>query len=140
MLESRLAEAQGRLETLFLEKFDLAHSMIEAMNERMQTAETTYSQASESYIRDMTEESGAIHSEYWEIRRAFQDEMARHQESERSLDTRISELEKQASHRISHEQQFCEQKWSQLAREAKEARRAGEEASKQRQERLAARV
>jgi len=140
MLESRLAEAQGRLETLFLEKFDQLHSGVATMNERMQGVEATYAQASDSFIRDMSEESSIIHNEYWDIRRAFQDEFARHKECHQSLSTRVAELEEHSSQRIAHKQHHSDQKWIQLERETSEARRAGENAAQQYQDHMVARI
>lgn len=140
MLGSKLAEAQGKLESLFLEKFDHAHAVVDAMQDRQQVVETSFVEASEIFIRDMTEDSAAIHGEYWEFRRGFQDEIARHHESGRLLNARIIDLVNVAAQRAAHEQQFNEQKWCQLAREAKEANRAGQEESKHFQDCMMARV
>lgn len=140
MLEVRLAEAQSKLEVLFLEKFDHAHAMVDAMSDRMQEVETTYSQANEIFVRDMTEESGAIHKEYWDFRLAFQEEITRHHESERVVSARIAELERLAMQRALHEQQFSEQKWCQLAREVQEESRMGHGFDQNFQEQMLARV
>lgn len=140
MLEVRLAEAQSKLEVLFLEKFDHAHAVVDAMSDRMQDVETTYSQASEIFVRDMTEESGAIHKEYWDFRLAFEEEIARHHESERVVNARIAEIERLAMQRATHEQQFSEQKWCQLAREVQEESRMGHGYDQNFQEQMLARV
>merc|ERR1719221_145104 len=140
MLEVRVAEAQSKLEVLFLERFDHAHAMVDAMSDRMQEVETTYSQASEIFVRDMTEESGAIHKDYWDFRLAFQEEITRHQESGRVVSARIAELERSATQRATHEQQFSEQKWCQLAREVQEETRMGQGYDQNFQEQMMARL
>lgn len=140
MLEVRLAEAQSKLEVLFLERFDHAHTMVDAMSDRMQEVETTYSQASEIFVRDMTEESGAIHKEYWDFRLAFQEEITRHQESGRVVNARIAELERLAIQRVTHEQQFREQKWCQLARAVQEESQMGQGYDQNFQKQMLARV
>lgn len=139
-LEWRLAEAQGQLETLFLEKFDEADSRVNALSEHMSRSESMYAQTSENYVREMTEESATIHSDYWEFRRAFQDELARHQDHQRILGARVAELEQRTAKQLANEKQVGEEKLSQLARSATEVRQAGEEESVHYQETVLAQV
>jgi len=134
--EARLSETQGRLEALFLGKFDQAHLMVDTLNDRMQAIDGSFPHASEVFIRDMAEESSVIHAEYWEFRHAFEDEMTRHQDYASTVAARLAELEKHTSTRLMQKQQHCEQKWSQLEREAWEARRASEETREHHESRL----
>lgn len=139
-LEGRLVEAQGKLESLFLDKFDSVHSALAALDERLHTVEGSFAQACESYIHDMREENLSTRAESMEFNRSFREELSKRHDTEDSINARISELQQRTDHRLASEQQVREQRWAQLAKDIPESNWAWEAANKDYQDQLAAKV
>mmetsp|Transcript_110100 Transcript_110100/g.350745 ORF Transcript_110100/g.350745 Transcript_110100/m.350745 type:complete len:576 (-) Transcript_110100:369-2096(-) len=139
-LEGRLAEAQGKLESLFLDKFDSVHSALAALDERLHTVEGSFAQDCESYIHDMREESLSTRAESMEFNRSYREELSKRHDTEGSINARISELQQRTEHRLESEQQVSEQRWAQLAKDIADSNWAREAANKDYQDQLVAKV
>jgi len=125
--EAKLSAAQGQLEAFFLEQFDHVHSLVDALDDRIGTVETTFVQARESYLQDMDDRSTALDQELSDLRRNFEDELAERKENESNVLARICRAEIATDEKLVREHRICEQKYVQLATDAAENSHARQE-------------
>lgn len=126
-VETQVADAQGSLESLFLERYDHMHSILEAMGDRVCTVEKDFSASRELYVRDMEEKSGAIDQDMSSLRSSFQQEAAERAESEKHLHQMVQALEAKTAEKLYHERNMFEHKFGRLHSDFEESKRVREE-------------
>lgn len=138
--EAKLAGAQGKLEALFLERFDHIHSLVDALDDRTSIVEKDFTHSRERYVAEMEDESGQLNQELCEFQQGFEEEIADRKLRESDLLEKIRVAEGKAAEKIAHEIQQHDQKYAHLARDAEDSSRAREESQRHFQERAIAEV
>lgn len=130
MFESQMATVQDKLESVFLERFDLLHSAVDSLNDRMDIVEKDFMQSREQYIRDIEDKSAMVVKDVSNLQTVFQNERSDRKERETLIAAKIRDLEARTAEKFTQEHQTCEQKYNLLHEELLESKMVREDNDK----------
>jgi hypothetical protein len=117
-LEERLAAAQGKLDSVFLDQFDSVQSSILALDERLRAVEQDFGCCREAYLQERQGHCARNFGSLQSLQQAFGKEMCQRREREALLTAALAEAERRAEVRLGQGRLTCERRFDQLRQDA----------------------
>lgn len=117
-LEERLAAAQGKLDSVFLDQFDSVQSSILALDERMRAVEQDFGRCREAYLQEHQGHCARNFASLQSLQQAFGKEMCQRKDREALLSGALAEAERRAEARLDQARLTCERRFDQLRQDA----------------------
>lgn len=121
MFEAQMATVQDKLEAGLLERLDHLHTTVGALNQRMDSVESDFSQSREKYIRDIEDKSAMVAKDVENLQAAFRAEREERKERETLIIAKLRDLEAKTVENFASGQALCEEKYQDIREELEEA-------------------
>lgn len=126
VFEVEAKSAQESLESVFLERFDQIHSMVNGVTERMLAIEKDFGQSQTRYVCEMRAKTSTVDRNISIFKTNLESSLAERRERETLLHSKVDNLQQGTLGKFEQLAEICDQKFGQLVEEFKETSSASQ--------------
>jgi len=117
MFEAQMATVQDKLEAGLMDRLESLHVAVDSLHDRVDSVESDFSQARESYVKDIEDKSIMVSKDVDTLQVAFTNERADRKERETLIVAKLRGLEERIAARFTQELVVLEEQQKELREE-----------------------